>query len=112
MQTMDAQEGVLYYLLDQMADQHTKETLLAYVVLLISGVPGGLQTGSQLSPPGRGFRALGSCRLQVLGGLSPGTSKALQACWLWLLQALASASWHTPWTLRRRAHAHAAQAHG
>ena len=38
-QTMDAQEGVLYYLLDQMAEQHIKETLLAYVILLTSGAP-------------------------------------------------------------------------
>ena len=38
LQTMDAQEGVLYYLLDQMADQHIKETLLAYVILLSSGI--------------------------------------------------------------------------
>ena len=31
---MDAQEGVLYFLLDQMADQHVKELLLAYFLLL------------------------------------------------------------------------------
>lgn len=36
-QTMDAQDGVLYFLLDQMADQHVKELLLAYVLLLKLG---------------------------------------------------------------------------
>ena len=36
-QTMDAQEGVIYYLLDQMADQHIKEVLVAYFILLSSG---------------------------------------------------------------------------
>lgn len=36
-QTMDAQEGVLYFLLDQMSDQHVKELLLAYAFLLRAG---------------------------------------------------------------------------
>lgn len=36
-QTMDAQEGVVYFLLDQMADQHIKEAAVAYFVLLASG---------------------------------------------------------------------------
>ena len=37
-QTMDAQEGVVYFLLDQMADQHIKEAAVAYFVLLSSGL--------------------------------------------------------------------------
>ena len=37
-QTMDAQDGVIYFLLDQMADQHVKEQLLAYFILLAHGV--------------------------------------------------------------------------
>ena len=37
---MDAQEGVVLFLLDQMAEQHAKEVLLAYTVLLSSGVRG------------------------------------------------------------------------
>ena len=37
---MDAQEGVVLFLLDQMAEQHAKEVLLAYTVLLSSGVGG------------------------------------------------------------------------
>ena len=36
-QTMDAQEGVIYYLLDQMTEQHIKEVLVAYFILLSSG---------------------------------------------------------------------------
>ena len=41
-QTMDAQEGVIYYLLDQMTEQHIKEVLVAYFILLSSGaVPVG-----------------------------------------------------------------------
>jgi len=36
-QTMDAQDGVIYYLLDQMADQHVKEQMLAYFTLLSHG---------------------------------------------------------------------------
>jgi hypothetical protein len=36
-QTMDAQEGVTDWLLDQMAAQHVKELLLAYYLLLLSG---------------------------------------------------------------------------
>ncbi|KAK9809543.1 hypothetical protein WJX73_000179 [Symbiochloris irregularis] len=36
-QSMDAQEGVIYFLLDQMADQHVKEAAVAYFVLLFSG---------------------------------------------------------------------------
>lgn len=36
-QTMDAQDGVIYFLLDQMADQHVKELLLAYFLLLQLG---------------------------------------------------------------------------
>lgn len=31
---MDAQDGVIYFLLDQMADQHVKEQMLAYFILL------------------------------------------------------------------------------
>lgn len=38
-QTMDAQDGVIYFLLDQMADQHVKEQLLAYFILLLNGGP-------------------------------------------------------------------------
>lgn len=38
-QTMDAQDGVIYFLLDQMADQHVKEQLLAYFALLANGTP-------------------------------------------------------------------------
>lgn len=38
-QTMDAQDGVIYFLLDQMADQHVKEQLLAYFILLLNGEP-------------------------------------------------------------------------
>ena len=38
-QTMDAQEGVTDWLLDQMAAQHVKELLLAYYLLLLSGAP-------------------------------------------------------------------------
>lgn len=41
-QTMDAQEGVIYFLLDQMADQHIKEATIAYFTLLSSGAPGCL----------------------------------------------------------------------
>ena len=37
-QTMDAQDGVIYFLLDQMSDQHVKEQLLAYFILLLNGV--------------------------------------------------------------------------
>ena len=37
-QTMDAQEGVTDWLLDQMAAQHVKELLLAYYTLLLAGV--------------------------------------------------------------------------
>lgn len=36
-QTMDAQEGVTDWLLDQMAAQHVKELLLAYYSLLLAG---------------------------------------------------------------------------
>ena len=36
-QTMDAQEGVIYYLMDQMTEQHIKEVLVAYFILLSSG---------------------------------------------------------------------------
>lgn len=39
-QTMDAQDGVIYFLLDQMADQHVKEQLLAYFALLSHGTHG------------------------------------------------------------------------
>ena len=35
--TMDAQEGVLFFLLDQMAEQHVKELMLAYFMLLRFG---------------------------------------------------------------------------
>ena len=38
-QTMDAQDGVMYFLLDQMADQHVKELMMAYYVLLRHGEP-------------------------------------------------------------------------
>ena len=38
-QTMDAQEGVTDWLLDQMAAQHVKELLLAYYSLLLAGAP-------------------------------------------------------------------------
>ena len=41
-QSMDAQEGVIYFLLDQMADQHVKEAAVAYFVLLFSGACQGL----------------------------------------------------------------------
>ena len=34
-QTMDAQEGVVYFLLEEMAQQRIKENLLAYALLLI-----------------------------------------------------------------------------
>lgn len=33
----DSQEGVLHTVLDQMSDQHTKEVILAYAVLLLRG---------------------------------------------------------------------------
>ncbi len=33
----DSQEGVLHTVLNQMSDQHTKEVILAYAVLLIRG---------------------------------------------------------------------------
>lgn len=36
-QTMDAQEGVVYFLLEEMAQQRIKEHLLAYALLLING---------------------------------------------------------------------------
>ena len=36
-QTMDAQEGVVYFLLEEMAQQRIKENLLAYALLLIRG---------------------------------------------------------------------------
>lgn len=36
-QTMDAQDGVMYFLLDQMADQHVKELMLAYFLMLRLG---------------------------------------------------------------------------
>ena len=32
------QDGVIYYLLDQMADQHVKEQMLAYFTLLNHGI--------------------------------------------------------------------------
>lgn len=35
----DSQEGVLHTVLNQMSDQHTKEVILAYAVLLIRGTP-------------------------------------------------------------------------
>ncbi len=34
----DSQEGVLHTVLNQMSDQHTKEVILAYAVLLIRGM--------------------------------------------------------------------------
>ncbi|DBA68162.1 TPA: hypothetical protein ACH3X2_013916 [Trebouxia sp. C0005] len=37
--TADSQEGVLHTVLNQMSDQHTKEVILAYAVLLIRGEP-------------------------------------------------------------------------
>ena len=36
-QTMDAQEGVVYFLLEEMEQQRIKENLLAYALLLIRG---------------------------------------------------------------------------
>ena len=33
----DSQEGVLHTVLNQMSDQHTKEVILAYAVLLLRG---------------------------------------------------------------------------
>lgn len=36
-QTMDAQEGVVYLLLEEMAQQRIKEYLLAYALLLVKG---------------------------------------------------------------------------
>ena len=36
-QTMDAQEGVVLFLLDQMAEDHVKEAAIAYFVLLSTG---------------------------------------------------------------------------
>jgi hypothetical protein len=36
-QTMDAQEGVVYFLLEEMAQQRIKENLLAYALLLLRG---------------------------------------------------------------------------
>ena len=36
-QTMDAQEGVVYFLLEEMEQQRIKENLLAYAMLLIRG---------------------------------------------------------------------------
>ena len=36
-QTMDTQEGVVYLLLEEMAQQRIKEYLLAYALLLIKG---------------------------------------------------------------------------
>ena len=36
----DSQEGVLHTVLNQMADQHTKEVMLAYAVLLQRGMAG------------------------------------------------------------------------
>ena len=35
----DSQEGVLHTVLNQMSDQHTKEVILAYAVLLLRGIP-------------------------------------------------------------------------
>ena len=37
-QTMDTQEGVVYLLLEEMAQQRIKEYLLAYALLLLKGV--------------------------------------------------------------------------
>ena len=37
-QTMDAQEGVVYFLLEEMAQQRIKENLLAYTLLLSRGL--------------------------------------------------------------------------
>lgn len=46
-QTMDAQEGVVYFLLEEMEQQRIKENLLAYTLLLSRGaVP--LQTLQEL----------------------------------------------------------------
>lgn len=36
-QTMDTQEGVVYLLLEEMAQQRVKEYLLAYALLLLKG---------------------------------------------------------------------------
>ena len=33
----DSQEGVLHTILNQMSDQHTKEVIMAYAVLLLRG---------------------------------------------------------------------------
>ena len=52
-QTMDAQDGVIYFLLDQMADQHVKEQLLAYFVLLLNG---RILSNPPLSPLYYGFK--------------------------------------------------------
>lgn len=38
-QTRDAQEGVVYFLLEEMAQQRIKEYLLAYALLLLKGAP-------------------------------------------------------------------------
>ncbi len=35
--TADSQEGVLHTVLNQMSDQHTKEVILAYAVLMMRG---------------------------------------------------------------------------
>jgi hypothetical protein len=42
-QTMDAQEGVVYFLLEEMAQQRIKEYILAYALLLIQGRLQGVQ---------------------------------------------------------------------
>lgn len=44
-QTMDAQEGVVYFLLEEMAQQRIKENLLAYALLLIRGETPVQQSG-------------------------------------------------------------------
>ncbi len=40
----DSQEGVLHTVLNQMSDQHTKEVILAYAVLLIRGTSDDLDS--------------------------------------------------------------------
>ena len=49
-QTMDTQEGVIYYLLEEMSQQRIKENLLAYALLLLRGSPHLREEEYELSP--------------------------------------------------------------
>jgi len=51
-QTMDAQEGVVYFLLEEMEQQRIKENLLAYALLLIRGEQSCLIPARGYATPG------------------------------------------------------------